>query len=401
MRTPRSGVLLVPAAMLVVLLAGCGSPAPPGPSSTPTVSTPSPTPTSAPTATPVPTSKFIVVVAENYTLAAADVLTIVDPTGVHHGSVTFTPPTRSAPRALAAVQAPAVTAAGKVFYVDSNGTVYSLAPDGSPVQMASFPFQPGDEFSFVVSPDGRQVMAIITEFGSVGATQYSIYLAASGGPARLLRGPVLSSSIARLFSWIAAGPVVVTDAMDAFQGCEAGDCSPWGHAALVDPATGAFGAALGGSDCQMWDVTGSAVLCSSGPVTFQDETPPNLSVRSLDGSSSRSVANAERCGGCPSDARLSPSGDVAGDDLTSTGQSVMTLSVVFDPAGTPRVVTAANGDFAPYLWFDAQTVIGVTSCAPTGCSGFGGPLATVSTISPSLQSVSLGLSGTPVGVLVG
>jgi hypothetical protein len=395
--------LPVMAAVLVALLSGCGSAAQPGPSSTPTVGTPSPTPTptSVPTATPVPTPKFIAVVAENYTLSAADVLTIVDPTGGHHGSVTFTPPTRAAPRALAAVQAPAVTAAGKAFYADSTGTVSSLAPDASPVQVASFPFRPGDELSFAVSPDGTQVMAIITMFGSVAATQYSIYLAASGGPARLLRGPVLSSSIARLFSWIAAGPVVVTDALYDFQGCESGECYPWGHAALVDPATGSFGAAVGGSDCQMWDVTGSAVLCSSGPVTFQGETPPNLSVRSVDGSSSRSVANTERCGGCPSDARLSPNGDVAGDNLTSGGQSVMTLGVVFDPRGTPRVVTAALGDFAPYLWFDAQTVIGVTNCPSTGCSGFGGPLATVGTSSPALQAVSLGLSGTPVGVLVG
>jgi hypothetical protein len=107
------------------------------------------------------------------------------------------------------------------------------------------------------------------------------------------------------------------------------------------------------------------------------------------------------CGGCYYDARLSPNGDVAVDELTSASQTVMSLTVVFDPAGTPRVVTAAIGDFAPYLWFDAQTVIGVTNCASTGCSGFGGPLATVSTSSPSLQSVSLGLSGTPVGVLVG
>jgi len=401
LRSFQSGVLPVMAAALVALLTGCGSAAQSGPSSTPTVSTPSPTPTSVPTATPVPTPKFIAVVAENYTLAAADVLTIVDPTGVHHGSVTFTPPTRAAPRALAAVQAPAVTAAGKAFYVDSTGTVFSLAPDGSPVQVASFPFQPGDELSFAVSPDGTKVMAIITMFGSVAATQYSIYLAASGGPATLLRGPVLSSSIARLFSWIAAGPVVVTDALNDFQGCEAGDCSPWGHAALVDPATGTFGAAVGGSDCQMWDVSESGALCSSGTVASDRETPANLSVRSLDGSSSRPVATTAPCSGCYSDARLSPNGDVAGDQLTSGGQSVETLSVVFDPAGTPRVVTAANGDFAPYLWFDAQTVIGVTNCSPTGCSGFGGPLATVSTSSPSLQSVSLGLSGTPVGVLVG
>jgi hypothetical protein len=389
------------AAVLVALLSGCGSAAPPGPSSTPAVSTPSLTPTGVPTATPVPTPKFIAVVAENYTLSAADVLTIVDPTGVHHGSVTFTPPTRSAPRAIAAVQAPAVTAAGEAFYVDSTGTVSSLAPDGSPVQVASFPFQPGDELSFAVSPDGTQVMAIITMFGSVAATQYSIYLAASGGPAKLLRGPVLSSSIARMFSWIAAGPVVVTDALYAFQGCEAGDCSPWGHAALVDPATGTFGAAVGGSDCQMWGVSGSAVLCSSGPVTFQSETPPNLSVRSVDGSSSRSVATTARCGGCYYDARLSPDGDVALDQLTSASQNGMSLTVVFGPAGTPRVVTAGVSDFAPYLWFDAQTVIGVTNCGVVGCTESGGALATVSTSSPSLQSVSLGLSGTPVGVLFG
>jgi hypothetical protein len=315
--------------------------------------------------------------------------------------VTFTPPTRAAPRALAAVQAPAVTAAGKAFYVDSTGTVSSLAPDGSPVQVASFPFQPGDDFSFAVSPDGTHVMAIIDAYTNARVTRYSVYLAASGGPAELLRGPVLSTSIARLFSWIAPGPVVITDAVDAFQGCEAGDCSPWGHAVLVDPATGTFGAAVGGSDCQMWDISGSAVLCSSGPVTFQAETPPNLSVRSLDGSSSRSVATAARCGGCYYDARLSPDGDVALDQLTSASQNGMSLTVVFDPAGTPRVVTAGLSDFAPYLWFDAQTVIGVTSCGEVGCTEFGGPLATVSTSSPNLQSVSLGLSGTPVGVLLG
>jgi hypothetical protein len=303
-------------------------------------------------------------------------------------------------RSIAAVQAPAVTAAGRAFYIDSGGSVYSVAPDGSPVKFASFPFRTGDEISFAVSPDASQVMAITVGIRNEFPTGYSVYLATAGGGTTMVRGPVSSSSIPRLLTWIADGPVVVTDASLGYQGCEAGECSPWGHAVLMDPASGGFGAAvIGGSDCAIWDVNDTAVLCSSGPVAFQGDTPANLSVRALDGSSSRSVAITARCSGCYSDARLSPNGDVALQELTSAnlnGQS----SVVIGRDGTTRVV-AGQGDFAPYLWFDAQTVVGVTDCSSVGCTASGGALATLRTSAAALQWVALGVSGTPVGVLFG
>jgi hypothetical protein len=299
---------------------------------------------------------------------------------------------------IAAVQTPALTAAGRAFFIDSSGSVSSLAPDGSPVKVASFPFRAGEEISFAVSPDASQVMAIVVTMSNEHATGYSVYLATAGGAATMVRGPVASSSIPRLLTWFADGPVVVTDASLGFQGCEVGACRPWGHAVLMDPASGGFGAAaLGGSDCAIWDVSDPAVLCSSGPIAFSGDTPANLSVRSLDGSSSRSVAITTRCGGCYSDARLSPNGDVAVDEIRPADLNSQS-SVVIDQAGTTRVV-AGQGDFAPYMWFDAQTIIGVTSCASVGCTLSGGSLAALSTSASPLPWVSLGLSGTPVGVL--
>jgi hypothetical protein len=141
------------------------------------------------------------------------------------------------------------------------------------------------------------------------------------------------------------------------------------------------------------------VLCSSGPADYQGATAANLSVRAVDGSSSRTVAITTRCSGCYNDARLSPNGDVALQELTAAnlnGQS----SAVIGSDGTTRPV-AGQGDFAPYMWFDAQTVVGVTNCGSVGCTFSGGSLATVNASGPVLQPVPLNLSGTPVGVLLG
>jgi hypothetical protein len=338
-----------------------------------------------------------------------ELLTVVDTAGGQHGSVSFNPPPTPhlLSHSIVTVQAPAVAAAGRAFYLDSGGSVYSMVPDASPVKVASFPFRSGEEISFAVSPDARRIMAIINEFGDMGQTQYSVYVAAVGGTTTLLRGPVSSSSIARLFTWITEGPVVITDASQGYQGCEAGECAPWGHAVLVDPASGAFGSAVGGSDCAVWDVGDAGVLCSSGRVSYQGATPANLSVRALDGSSSRQVAVMARCDGCYWDARLSPNGDVAFEELVAPAGPNDLLSVVISRAGALRAVAGVDtapggrGDFAPYLWFDAQTVIGVTTCPGVGCTSSGGTLARVSTSDLALKSVALGLVGTPVGVLFG
>jgi hypothetical protein len=391
------GLRAIALAGFAVSVAGCGAAAP-------AVRTPSPTPTSTPTAmptpTPAPVAKFIAVLGGQVGPGGTEVLTILDHAGVQHGSVSFVPPPLPIFRnSIAAVQAPAVTAAGRAFFIDSGGSVSSLAPDGSPVKVASFPFRTGEEISFAVSPDASQVVAIVVAMSNERATGYSVYLATAGGATTMVRGPVSSSSIPRLLTWIAAGPVVVTDAASAYQGCELGECEPWGHAVLVDPATGVFGSAVGGSDCAIWDVNDAAVLCSSGPVAFAAQTPPNLSVRTVDGSSSRTVAITTRCGGCYYDARLSPNGDVALQELRPSADLNSQSSAVIGSDGTTRVV-AGQGDFAPYLWFDAQTVVGVTDCSSVGCTVSGGSLAAVGTSGTVLQSVSLGLSGTPVGVLV-
>jgi hypothetical protein len=385
------GLRAIALAGFAVSVAGCGAAAP-------AVRTPSPTPTSTPTAmptpTPAPVAKFIAVLGGQVGPGGTEVLTILDPAGVQHGSVSFVPPpTPIFGNSIAAVQAPAVTAAGRAFFIDSGGSVSSLAPDGSPVKVASFPFRTGEEISFALSPDASQVMAIVVAMSNERATGYSVYLATAGGATTMVRGPVSSSSIPRLLAWIAAGPVVVTDALSGYQGCEAGECEPWGHAVLVDPASGVFGSAVGGSDCAIWDVNDAAVLCSSGPV----ETPANLSVRTVDGSSMRPVAITARCSGCYYDARLSPNGDVALQELTSADVNSQS-SAVIGSDGTTRVV-AGQGDFAPYLWFDAQTVVGVTDCSSVGCTFTGGSLAAVGTGGTVLQWVSLNLSGTPVGVL--
>jgi hypothetical protein len=336
--------------------------------------------------------------------SGVDTLTVLDSSGGRHGSVNFTPPPAPTnPNAIDAIQLPATAAAGKAFYVDSTGTVRAVAPDGSPVEVAHFPLQAGEEISFAVSPDGTRILAVINqEVGQGDGWRYWVYTAVVDSQVQLLRGPLVSTSILRLYAWTTSGPVAITDASPAYQGCEVGECSPWGHAAMVDPTSGAIGSAVGGADCELWDINGASVLCGSGSAPYAGATPANLSVRNLDGSGARPVHIAPRCAGCYFDARLSPTGDVALSMITAAGGA--TSTVVVHPDGTAKTVASppagpgAAGAFDPYSWLDGATIVGVTDCSSVGCTADGGSLATVDTSTATVTIAPLNVRGNPAAV---
>ncbi len=354
--------------------------------------------TAAPT--PKPSQTYLVVVGQSTTSPhGQDVLTILDASGVKHASVTFAPPAAPPRRgAIASAQQPATAAAGKAFYLDSTGTVHAIAPDGAPADVAHFPVAADQEVSFAVSPDGTQVIAVVNS--GPAFKQYSVYSAAPDGSARRVHGPAASAGIMRLVTWSAAGPVVITDASEDFQGCESGECQPWGHAALLDPTGGTVGAPIGGTDCMLWDIAGPSALCSTDNSPGGGGAHTDLSIRNLDGSGAKPVLVTSYCS-CFFDARLSAGGVVALAALHSPG---MVATVIVRPDGTTSTVavpatTSGFGVLAPYNWWGDHTLVGVSTCASIGCTQQGGDLAAVDTTTVALQPVPLDVTGNPVATL--
>lgn len=354
------------------------------------------------TAAPTPKSRQTYLVLLGQSAASPqsqDVLTILDASGVQHASVAFTPAgVPSTAGAITSAQQPATAAAGKAFYLDSTGTLHAVAPDGTPADVAHFPVAADQEVSFAVSPDGTQVIAVVNS--GPAFKQYSVYSAAPDGSTRLMHGPAASAGIMRLLTWSAAGPVVITDASVAFQGCESGECQPWGHAALLDPADGTVGAPVGGTDCMLWDIAGSSALCSTDTSAGGGVAHTGLSIRNLDGSGAKPVRVTSYCS-CFYDARLSAGGDVA---LAASDSPGMLATVIVRPDGTTSTVavpaaSSGLGVFAPYTWWGDHTLVGVTTCGSIGCTRQGGAMAAVDTTTTALQPVPLNLSGDPVATL--
>lgn len=379
-------------------IAACGTAAAPATSGPTRSATAAPSTTAAPT--PKPTQTFLVVLGQSATSPQSqDLLTILDASGVQHASVAFAPPV--APTTVGAntsAQQPATAAAGKAFYLDSTGTLHAIAPDGTPADVTHFPVAADQEISFAVSPDGTQVVAVVNS--GPAFKQYSVYSAVRGGSTRLVHGPAPSGGIIRLLTWSAAGPVVITDASAAFQGCESGECQPWGHAALLDPASGTVGVPVGGADCTLWDIAGSSALCSADTGPGGGVAHTGLSIRKLDGSGAKPVPVTSYCS-CFYDARLSAAGDVALAVSDSPGELA---TVIVRPDGTTSTVavpapTSGLGVLAPYTWWGDHTLVGVTTCGSVGCTRQGGALAAVDTTTTALQPVPLNLSGDPVATL--
>lgn len=231
---------------------------------------------------------------------------IVGPDGSARARASFTPRSPGGPQICDAVSwlmPEAYTAAGSVFFVDGTGVVRRLDSSGSVQRVTAFPFDSATQvLSFVVSPDGRQLMATILTVptplpsttqgcgSSQGDYVLDTYLAAAGGTARRVShvdaGPTPYPASATSFrnllliGWDSAGPLADAGAAWAVQN------NPWpGTKALSGQLTrlnsdGSIGADVGGSGCTPYaaPVADRTICIPSEPGN------ENASVRTLSGS---------------------------------------------------------------------------------------------------------------------
>ena len=328
------------------------------------------TPAGTPSASPSPLSTLYAVLEAPRGFAQNNTVAIAGLDGYARAKTHFTP--RSTPYApdVAIVLTPeAHVAAGVVYFVDGHGVVRTLAPSGVVRQVAVFRItQSQQEISFAVSPDGKQLVAVILTFPSVGKLipgtgwhalvgpwKLEVDRAEIGGPTIVLHKwqatagePSQPGGFANIVmaGWDAKGPVAVVGSNYATQNPLFDQQTFYGgHFANVDIRTGLPGLMVGG--CQdhnagPWSVrvdgtTVCATYMSSGIRRVSVDSPgqplwqPALPLKPPFGLAGSFVLSADG-------SRLAMDGAVV-------GRSGSTLAV--------------NELFAPEGWLDAGTLIGI------------------------------------------
>lgn len=191
------------------------------------------------------------------------------------------------------VPLPAHVVAGKVYFSDGTGAIYSLSPRGQLAWVTQLPLKSSQQLmSFAVSPDGTRVLGSIVslppppsadpcagggasgpEFGA-GDFSYDIYGASSGGSARLLhhedRGPTTlpAAQVVFVTGWDARGPLGTRPDVNVQFG--SGWSSPggaanhyWGLPVRLDPNSGQVVGEVSDPSCIVSDFAPSGdFVCS-------------------------------------------------------------------------------------------------------------------------------------------
>jgi hypothetical protein len=364
----------------VIVLAACGSgTGTSSPTGTPTapVATATPEP-------PHPLEFAILLLASSQNSTGTDHLTILDPSGSTHGQVAFEAPAQPmVGNAATVTQQPAITAAGAAYYADSHGNINVLRPDSNSVHsvVAGLPFTgQQQELSFVVSPTGQMVMAMVMQLPQLqtncngpcgfqpGAIHLKVLSATAGAAATTLTQRDIAQdqfgNAPRMFAWNAAGPVSLDDAATGTQdGIPGYAYAPWGHAHYL-MSNGQAGQVVGGSGCALDDLAadGTAV-CDPAQASAAGAGPLKV-VRSSGSPGYNATPEPVSCAGCQVQQvayiRLSPDGSrvaVAVVQAPSNSNTSTVKAELIDSAGS---ITPLADNFQPEGWLDSQTLIGTT-----------------------------------------
>ncbi len=320
---------------------------------------------------------------------------LVDGKGRVTAAAQFTPPPLPTLSNCAdLLQPPVRVANGAVFYADSAGVVRRLAADGTVSDVTAFKLtNKQQELSFAVSPDGRQLIAIVLSTPPLhnpppqtlgdpvfGPGTWSIDLenATAGSPATVALHKDLGSAFPR--------PTVITgwDAFGATATLNSDICTQAAlpsltyNGALVHLGLdGTHLEQIGGSSCQAWDeLVNGTVLC--GSTDWQ-----SFSVRRYTGDILWS-----RAASVPNDVKLSPDGSgVAGGDTIYLRDSDQAAS--FARTGAPV--------FRILGWADPHDVVTLSNDGRLGMAAARSPLSVVDL---GLTIGSPCLSCLPYGVML-
>jgi hypothetical protein len=359
-----------------IVLAGCGST-----SRAPTFVKPSASPSLvgssvAPSSQRLPLFAFLQNGAQKATII------LVSRDGAVHTRQTFIPPSQGEGCGDAGWPARiAVTAGNAVFYMDSAGTVHSLAASGNTKAIATFSSVTAQTLTwFAISPDGQRVLASLVQFNTCGNSwgpkSDTLEEASIGSSPRVIAQPSIGQTFMVPVGWDTTGPIVTPDASPL--GIPSPHGQIWlGHASYLGPQ-GQLGTRLGGNDCTPYYgmVSSRNLICyTMTQPTVRDSAGAVLwSLRTL----SADFFYA--------DVFLSPDAMHVAFSLYTSGLSYD--SSVLRSRDGARVQLPAR--FMPQGWTDADTIVGTRD-----------DLIGVIDISSPTAFQSLGLNGPAVflGVL--
>ena len=375
----------------LLLLAGCGGTSGPASASRPGAPAVGSPRAAAPSAAPAahPEALFVVLESSGGPTAQPDAIAIAGLDGVARAKAHFKARTMPwvAPDLYPLLPQVAHVAAGRAYYVDGDGVVHSLGPDGSVRQETRFPVTSGQqEVSFAVSPDGRDLVGAVVTLpsepnppptpGYYPTAPYAmdVLTATSGSAATVAYHRTWTytpsdniGSGAQFVAWDATGAVAT---WPSFLGTQGGGPHQWNGIALLHFPSGRPGAAVPApANCFPMDMLPSGVfVCSEGGRQIQVVGP--------DGTVQWRYADP---GNAPIYGFLSPDAR----QVVALG----TVSAVYSASGPPVDLPR---DFSHSGWIDSRTVAGQTAS---------GDFASVSLDSPG-RAVDLGFKGQFVGGLL-
>ena len=345
--------LLIALGLMLVVACSPGPAASPGRASS--TAQPSPTP---------PPPRIVVLGAVNDQLT----LTIADLAGTVLARATLAPmPRPLVTNAGDVMPAPVRLAAGAAYYAVPTGQVHRLDPTGADAVVATFPLTSvQQELSFAVSPDGKQLMAMVLTAPPVHdpppadisqpffrpGTRWSqeLELATAGGPTQSLaktdlgpaggpgRGPVPAP--ATIAGWVNGGPLALLDTTLATQQALASTRLPGSALVHLGP-DGARREQVGGAGCHPLDeLRDGTMLCYTG-----SGWPSTYEVRSAAG---QLLWRQDLAGGFYYDPWLSPDGRRLAAENTLFTQDVRPASIARQ--STPQLPVHAAG------WVTADTL---------------------------------------------
>lgn len=268
----RASVSAPIAILLVLATAACGSGARGANASSAGRTAASPTPNAL-------TGNLVAVTTTDAT--SSTTLRLVDKAGHVAAKAQFVPPPRpSYSNCATIIQPPVRVAAAAAYFVDNTGVVRRLASDGSVSKVATFPLtNPQQAVSFAVSPDGRQLIAIVLSSPPLhnpppqklgdpvldsGSWSLDLETAMAGGTTSVAFHRDLGASVPSptvITGWDAAGPTATLNSWICTQNVL--PSLRYTSGALIHLAMdGTHLERIGGADCQAWDeLSDGTVLC--------------------------------------------------------------------------------------------------------------------------------------------
>ena len=235
-----------------------------------------PSPVAGPTSTPQPVTGAYGVLVGNQAASTYTVSVIGVDGKVAASASASTPASPSCAGAAAApVPLPVSTSNTRVYYMDAQGVIRFLAPDGSSGQVASVPVPTASRrATFAVSPDDQRIAVVVADYSSTGASTRLYVENLSGGGAHVDLFSQTGAHTLWAYGWHGTNNLVVAVVISCTQGGGPLCCGPT-ELHVVDPATANRRFTIGGPACRIAGPASSAGAVCEDTTGFTNASEVN------------------------------------------------------------------------------------------------------------------------------